>query len=216
MGSASIESSLLEDLNWWANYLTSNKSVVRKIFPKQDPPLIYTDAEGSGSVGCLASFSNRIFWFQSHINEFGKYILEDRLTQIIAHEARAAVMGLSRFSSDLGNREVILFIDNMSVKGSIKTGRCKKDDIQTIIDDLLSMTIKRGIRVHPIWVPSSLNISDLPSRGTNPQIGDQVSFLPGKLSYTCMRHLPAPPVSCCSLPYRSYIYIAEHRYVRLS
>ena len=90
--------------------------------------------------------------------------MEERKTQIIAYEASAALIGLSRFKNDFANRDVVVFIDNMSAKGAIRKGRCSKDDIQSIINHILELAKRNKMRIHPFWVPSSLNISDFPSR----------------------------------------------------
>ena len=163
-GRISLE--LKDDLKWWSEYLTDGEPVVVHIYPRDSfVPILYTDAEGSGGLGAVAipNLHQRL-WFSSHIEHHILPDLEERKTQIIAYEASAALIGLSRFKNDFANRDVVVFIDNMSAKGAIRKGRCSKDDIQSIINHILELAKRNKMRIHPFGVPSSLNISDFPSR----------------------------------------------------
>ena len=172
-----LSDDLREELVWWLSYLKHLPKSTIKIWPLQDGvPILYTDAEGYGGLGAVSILSNSTLWFRTNVESIARRQLAPRKTQIIAYEMLAALQGLSRFCQDFANRDVILFIDNMSAKGSIRKGKCKKDDLQAIVDDVILLAQRHSIRIHPFWVPSSLNISDIPSRGDALPFGKEVSL----------------------------------------
>ena len=172
-----LSDDLREELVWWLSYLKHLPKSTIKIWPLQDGvPILYTDAGGYGGLGAVSILSNSTLWFRTNVESIARRQLAPRKTQIIAYEMLAALQGLSRFCQDFANRDVILFIDNMSAKGSIRKGKCKKDDLQAIVDDVILLAQRHSIRIHPFWVPSSLNISDIPSRGDVLPFGKEVSL----------------------------------------
>ena len=119
----------------------------------------------TGGIGAVLQ-SNRILkHFMSHTSHCRLPPLESRRTQIIAYELTASLEAIRRFSNDIANREFILFTDNKSALGMIRKGRSRRDDIQVIIDYLIFVLRANSAKLHPFWIPSALNISDLPSRG---------------------------------------------------
>ena len=88
-----------------------------------------------------------------------------RKTQIIAYEALAVLWAAKELSHLLLCRDVILFVDNQIVQCSSKKGRCRADDINKIICDIVDVFWNHLARPYVFWVPSTLNIADLPSRG---------------------------------------------------
>ena len=172
-----ITEDLRRELDWWRSYLVDRSPVSLKIRPRQRfVPILYTDATGDGDIGVEITTEQGTFWTQGSVEASRRRRLKARKTQIIAYEMIAALEGIVRFSGQIANRDAILFIDNLSAKGSLAKGKCRKDDLQLIVDEFVNTCVKFKIRPRIIWIPSSLNISDLPSRRKDPQVGKQVSI----------------------------------------
>ena len=119
------------------------------------------------------------FWTEGAVGDLRRRALRARKTQIIAYEMIAALEGIVRFAGQISNREVILFVDNLSAKGSLAKGRCRKNDLQAIVDEFVNVCVRFKIRPRILWIPSSLNISDLPSRKKDPCVGKRVQIKNG-------------------------------------
>ena len=171
-----ITGTLRSEIDWWKRYLLDRSPISLKIRPRQRfVPIIYTDATGGGGLGIVIVTEQGTFWTKRSVSEGKRYELAERRTQIIAFEMLAALEGLRRFSHQISNRDCVLFVDNLSARGSLAKGKCKKDDLQIIVDDFVSLCTSCKIRPRILWIPSSLNISDLPSRGKDPTVGKRVS-----------------------------------------
>ena len=169
---------LKEEVLWWCNCLSRNNRVTIPLpLESASPIIIYIDADGKGGTGGVLSTKERVLWFRSHVESFFRnksVSLHKRKTQIIPYEAIAVYQAVRTFRRDLIGRDVVLFIDNASVLGSIRKGRCRSQDVHGIISLILSELESAHVRVHACWVPSSLNVADVPSRGHALQWGSEV------------------------------------------
>ena len=159
---------LLCELSWWEKYLLRNKSRTIRVSPTNVPTaVLYTDAEGRGGTGGVLILDKEVLWFRSDARAAAEsvYKLSARKTQIVPYEAIAVKQALSRFSHLLLGRRLLIFVDNQSVLGCLRKGRSRKLDVHHIITDILSVLGTCQIEAVPHWVPSSLNIADVPSRG---------------------------------------------------
>ena len=91
--------------------------------------------------------------------------LANRRTQIIPLEATVPLLAISVWKSELGGCRLIIMIDNQSAIGALKKGRSKSSDIQSVITATVDQLDALHIRPEVFWVPSNLNIADIPSRG---------------------------------------------------
>ena len=176
-GKHALSTHLAQELEWWLSYLQSGRSVSCKVSPVQkNVPILYTDAEGHGGIGAYTILQSNRLWFRSSVSEINVPYLRERKTQIIAYEALAVRAGIERFCNDYSNRRVVVFIDNLSVKGALSKGRCKSEDIHHVIEQIIDYASSKNIRLYLYWVPSSLNIADIPSRGAIILHGREVSI----------------------------------------
>ena len=91
--------------------------------------------------------------------------LKDRKTQIVPYETIAITVAAKKFKRFLLSRDVILLVDNQTVLSCVKKGKSRVSDIHDLIHETLSVFEACRSRIYAFWVPSALNISDLPSRG---------------------------------------------------
>ena len=172
-----LSSDLLCELSWWEKYLLQNKSRTIRVSPTNVPAaVLYTDAECRGGTGGVLIIDNEVLWFRSDARPLTEsvYKLSPRKTQIVPYEAIAVKQALSKFSHLLLSRKLIMFVDNQSVLGCLRKGRSRKLDVHHIITDILSILGTCQIEAVPHWVPSALNIADIPSRGCPLNLGREV------------------------------------------
>ena len=169
---------LKEEVQWWSGYLSRNKLVTIPLELTQRPPcVLYTDATGKGGTGAVLSLCGQVQWFRSTVFRTLKtrnIVLTSRETQVIPYEALAVLQAVMTFKHFLVGKHVVLFIDNGSVLGSVRKGRCRSPDVHHIIRLILNELESVHAKVHPFWVPSSLNIADVPSRGEALDFGTEV------------------------------------------
>jgi len=177
---STLQGELLQEVNWWEDYLSTRKPVTIRLNDSSGPvTIIYSDAEGTGGIGGLIVPEHQgIQWFRTHVSSVSrKDYLQPRKVQIIPYESIAARESLHRWKTIAAGKDVIMFIDNHSIYHALRKGRSKAPDINLIVRDILDIAAKHDIRIFPYWVPSSLNISDLPSRGEDPRVGREVFIL---------------------------------------
>ena len=194
-GSCTLSSASLDELRWWRDRL-SDPSSAQRLVPRQPgaaPVVLYTDAEGSSGCGAVLSIDGAQLWFQAHIPPEVTSALAFRRTQILAYETLTVWAALSAFRRLLSGRVLLLFIDNKSSLSGIRKGSSSKADIHAIISLIWSVISIHGMSAHLRWVPSKLNLSDLPSRGKAPICGSRVpltlSWLPVLNSLSEVRDL---------------------------
>ena len=87
-----------------------------------------------------------------------------RKTYIIQLELLAVTVALTLFNQSLRGATVKFFVDNRSVLGSLRKGRSKVEDLNSLV----LLTIDKAVHIRLClfsWIPSAYNIADLPSRG---------------------------------------------------
>ena len=92
----------------------------------------------------------------------------ERRTQIIPLEGLAVWISIQVWKSGLACTKLILFVDNQSILGALKKGRSKASDIHNIVQNITDALEDIHCRPFFFWVPSSLNVADIPSRGKSP------------------------------------------------
>ena len=173
-----LSKDLQSEVLWWCTYLSRNQRVTIPLSPPKGGPIVlYTDAEGHGGTGAVLSLRGEVLWFRSHVRSFfqsAKVKLSSRATQIVPYEALAVLQALSTWRHRLVGRQVVLFTDSSSVLGCVQKGRSRAEDVHEIISLTLSMLEQSHLKLYSFWVPSSLNIADVPSRGMSLPFGTEV------------------------------------------
>ena len=99
-----------------------------------------------------------------------------RKTQIFLFEVIGVVAALLLWLSFLSGSRLILFIDNTPALVSIQKGSSASDDANSLAGLAWQLVLSHCIACRPLWVPSKLNLADLPSRKAAPSIGQEVSL----------------------------------------
>ena len=134
--------------------------------------ILYTDAEGSGGIGATLITDDTKLFLRGKLDRRCTDLLIKRTTQIIPLEAMAVLIAILTFKKDIGQSELLVMIDNTSVLGAARKGRSSANDVHKIITKISDLCLDFGITKHLFWVPSAMNMADLPSRG-----GDPVGFV---------------------------------------
>ena len=161
-----ITDQLRTELEWWLSYLSENPPVKVRIGPCLPKPVVlYTDAEGNGGLGAVLVSDSQCLSMMSDVKHLSMPKLKARKTQIVPYEAVAITVAATKFKRHLLSRDVIFLADNQTVLSCVKKGKSRVPDVHELIHDTLSVFESCHARVFAYWVPSALNISDLPSRG---------------------------------------------------
>ena len=161
-----------DEIQWWISYLRLGQ---RHRFPLNILTLpivyLYTDAEGSGGIGgclCAEGPSRRLrLCFTDRLDQRFTSNLQTRITQIIPLEAMAVAVAVEIFKIQLAGSRCVFLIDNQSVLGSLRKGRCKAPDINRVVCLIADRILHLSIMPCFLWVPSSFNLADAPSRGVS-------------------------------------------------
>ena len=88
-------------------------------------------------------------------------------TRIVLLEARALLTGLRWLASDPRHfgRRVIIFLDSQSLLGAVVKGRSSSTRLNRLCRRLAAIFLATQIKPSFLWVASSLNPADAPSRG---------------------------------------------------
>jgi len=161
-----VSPGLRSDLRWWLRFLTERTSKSYAInSPRSKVVTLYTDAEGKGGIGGVIFVTNeKPLQFAFKVPKVFNEMFSHRMTYIIQLELLAVTVALKLFCHHLTGAAVKFFIDNRSVLGSLRKGRSKVEDLNSLV----LMTIDKTVHIDQClfsWIPSKLNLADLPSRG---------------------------------------------------
>ena len=104
------------------------------------------------------------FW-QGAVPERYSKPLARRKTQINAYELIAVVVAAHTWADKLAGHKVFFCIDNTVALAVLCKGRSPKRDLNAWARHATRIFRDYGIEAHFLWVPSKLNLADLPSRG---------------------------------------------------
>ena len=171
----SIDHRLKSDLDWRLSFLRRNQSLRHRIMgPAPKRVISYTNAEESGGFRATLIIEFEKRFIKGKLAHRCLDLLIQRSTQIITQEALAVLIAIYTFKRDIGQSEVLIMIDNTSVLGAVRKGRSSANDVHKIITRISDLCVQFGITKHLFWVPSAMNMSDLPSRGGDPVGYDQI------------------------------------------
>ena len=162
---------VLQCLRWWEDELLHYSGTIVCLRADTRAPLIlYTDAEGSGGLGAVMVNQDSSWWFSARTPDFIVSALAPRKTQINGLELLGVWMALSVWKSALVGRTLLLFVDNTSALAIVIKGSSKSEDLNVLGMAIRDLCSSLSISLHAFWVPSALNGSDPPSRGSPPFI----------------------------------------------
>jgi len=164
--STDLSAGLRSDLRWWLQFLAERRSKSYGINRPHDKiATLYTDAEGNGGIGgVLFVDDEEPLQFAFKVPTSFNMLFTHRKTYIIQLELLAVTVALTLFGQSLRGAAVKFFVDNRSVLGSLRKGRSKVEDLNSLV----LLTIDKTAHIELClfsWIPSALNIADLPSRG---------------------------------------------------
>ena len=97
------------------------------------------------------------------INYPWKYI-QQNIAQLEASSLLLALQHLSTLSHSSLSRRVFVLLDSAVLYYAVKKGRSSSPSLSYLVSSISSLCLCTGIRLQPLWVPSSWNPADLPSR----------------------------------------------------
>ena len=145
--------------------------------PRDDEPLIlYTDASGHpmNGLGAVPMDGDSAWWTKASCPGHHMESLADRATQINPMEVCGVILGLWTFAREIRGRRLLAFIDNQAALGAIRKGRSSVPDFNELVFYTRFVCANHSVEPVFLWVPSELNWSDAPSRGSPPLAGDWV------------------------------------------
>jgi hypothetical protein len=88
-------------------------------------------------------------------------------TRIVLLEARALLTGLKWLASDPRHfgRRIIIFLDSQSLLGAMVKGRSSSSRLNRLCRRMAAIFLATQMKPSFLWVASSLNPADAPSRG---------------------------------------------------
>lgn len=130
-----------------------------------DPVILYTDAEGNGGLGAVLADSAGSAWMSCSAPFSTTFGMVPLKTQIYLLEVLAVGVALRVWRRRLRERSVVVFVDNTAALASLQKGRSRQPEVHglgiRIWDDLCDTISVSNIKF--LWVPSKLNLADLPS-----------------------------------------------------
>ena len=169
-GGGKLVAQAREELRWWIGYLSRG---LTHRFPLRavclPTVILYTDAEGNGGIGgciCVDGANKAVrLYFSTRLDCRFTGLLQQRITQIIPLEAMALTVAMEVFKMHIAGSKCVFFVDNQSVLGALRRGRSRAEDIHQIICWTIDRVVQLSVMPYFLWVPSSMNLADPPSRG---------------------------------------------------
>ena len=142
-----------------------------------DLVILYTDAEGNGGLGAVLADSSGSSWFSCSAPSSATFCMAPRKTQTFPLEVLAVCAALRIWRGRLRGRSVLVFADHTAAMASLRKGRSRQPDVHGLVtriwDDICDSVMVSSIKF--LWVPSKLNLADLPSRGSAPILGSRTA-----------------------------------------
>ena len=156
-------------LRWWLQFL---ECVPQRLIHCARPVarircVVYSDATGRGDVAWAICLPNARFWAASEVPAAVWRWACYRKTQIATWELLAAICALQwLFEQNLGDLDVVLFVDNTTALGTLVRGSSRQVDWNALIGDLWLRVARTSTLLSSFYVPSHLNLADAPTRPT--------------------------------------------------
>ena len=167
-GSSQLTYRLRNSLVWFLSVLESGiqrqVSLTRPI--SSTTVLLYSDAEGNGSVGGVLVFpDDTVTFIRGRIPTYVQRLLKRRRTNITAYELLAALASIVALYSDaLSGCRLVHFIDNTAALACVIRGFSKQRDLSLISGRFWYELTSLPVLYVAHYVNSKANLADGPSR----------------------------------------------------
>ena len=165
--SSALTGRVVRSLRWWLRFL---KSVPRRTVLCSSPAarlrcIVYSDATGRGNLAWAICLPDRRLWSASAVPDAVWRWARYRKNQVATWELMAAICALHwLLCEQLGDLEVLLFVDNQTALGTLVRGSSRQSDWNDLIGDLWFRVAQAGVLLYSFYVPSHLNLADAPTR----------------------------------------------------
>lgn len=148
-----------DDLGWWRLHL-QDTFVGMKIIVPPDPlnNMIFVDASTSWGIGLVLDGRWLAWQFKDDWRREGREI---GWAEMVAVELAIRTLVNGKFS----NCHIIVRSDNQGVIGALKAGSSRGTQQNLILREIVRLIQDHSVWVSMIWVPTSDNLADNPSRG---------------------------------------------------
>ena len=110
-------------------------------------------------------FPGARLWSAATVPEPARNWVHHRRNQVATWELLAAICAINfLLSQNLGELEVLLFVDNTVALGTLIRGSSRQSDWNDLIGDLWLRIARAGVLLYSFFVPSHLNVADAPTR----------------------------------------------------
>jgi len=132
--------------------------------------MVYTDATGSGSLGYAVydTTGRCLTWGADNTHPPIAAQLNDRQTQVNAHETIAALWAVCTLQHLLPSHQIHLYIDNTTAESILRSGYSTASYLNHLAAAFWIIAAAHQADIHIIRVPSKSNPADAPSRGEAP------------------------------------------------
>jgi len=153
-------------LLWWMEYLRRRPATLRRAGEVRKKYILYTDAAGETPhvAGVLISDDCALFTHGAPPAWLTSQFLERDDNQIGVLEAVAVVASLATFSQVIKGAEVMVFIDDQGVLGSLLKGQSRSPETNAMVGQIWLKAATDDVYLYWWRVESHANVSDGPTR----------------------------------------------------
>ena len=157
-------------LVWWCRFLEAGPtSRVAYAPPERRRVILYTDATGGGRVAwTLDCGDGRREWAAAQTPRWLRRKVQRRRAQVATWELCAALAAvwalLDREGFQVGECEVLLFVDSNVALGTLRKGYSKEWDWNALAAEFWFRLADAGLSLRAFRVPSGQNLADAPTR----------------------------------------------------
>ena len=154
-------------LRWWLQFLecVPQRLIHCARLVARTRCIVYSDATGHGDVAWAICLPSARFWAASVVPAAVWRWACYRKTQIATWELLAAICALQwLLDQNLGELDVVLFVDNKTALGTLVRGSSRQVDWNALIGDLWLRVARTSTLLSSFYVPSHLNVADAPTR----------------------------------------------------
>ena len=150
------------DIEWWRSRL-QNKFVGLKIICPPAPldVKLFVDASTAWGIGMYINGRWLAWQFKENWHSEGHEI---GLVEMVAVELTVRMLCTAKFK----NCHIIVRSDNQGMVGALQAGRSRGTQQNSILREIVRLIQENSLWVSTVWIPTSENPADGPSRGVFP------------------------------------------------
>lgn len=177
-----IGAATAEDIAWWRSRLQDAFVGIKIIRPPHPLGIIlFVDASTEWGIGLVIGGRWLAWQLQEGWKSEGREI---GWAEMVAVELAIRTLLTAKFT----NCHIIVRSDNQGVIGALKAGRSWGTQQNFILREIVKLIQDHGLWISTIWIPSSENLADDPSRGLFPS-KDTIHAFPPKLPFHLRKFL---------------------------